>query len=260
MSTRILTTLRRPIVPLTVIALAIGAIVWGVTADGSGSAQGGGTSAIESEPESDESRVHLLEPFERVATDSLTDWVNAADFVVSVTVLSEKRVEPGRTETSPHGEGLVGRLLTLRVDDTLWSSGGERAVPETLEVRSASGWIRHEETETKTSLSGASRIEVGNQYAVGLVWKPAQCFGELRSPASWATLGSGAVVPANEGVVGVGEFQGTTTTARDAGEERHGPQVAIDFAGASVAELASELRKTQPTERVPFIDESELCR
>lgn len=203
--------------------------------------------------------VVVAQSMERVPADSLTDWVNVADHVVSVTVTGEERVEPGISETAPAGEGMVERRVAFEVNEVLWSSpDASGRAPTVATVPSGPGWIRRSDgTESKAARAGSSRLEVGNDYILGLVWKPAQCSEDHRVPARWALIGSGAILPANAGVIGAGEFEGATPVA--ASETAVGPPIARRFAGRGPAVLRDALAATRSTEKVEFLSDDELC-
>lgn len=252
MRARLHTMLRTPLVPISVTLAALAVVGWVVVVDDDQAAAPTATPAP---------GVHLIQALERVPTDSLADWVGVADHVVVATVVDEVRGEdPPVDETAPNGEGLIQRTLSFEVDDVLWSAAGVgRPAPDSFTILTDAGWIRYEDgSERETAREGSSRLEVGNEYVLGLVWKPAQCAGDIRIPARWALIGSGAVLPANDGVVGEGEFEGAEVSPVDAGEVV-GPPVAEEFRGEGVEDVEEALDDTRAADEVDFVSEAELC-
>lgn len=244
---------RKPAAPILVTAMAL-SVVWAA------SSFGGAVDARSAEKRPPAAAgVVLAQSMERVSSESLTDWVNVADHVVAVTVIGEERVQPGISETAPAGEGMVERKVTFQVNEVLWSSPRAfRKAPAVTTVPSGPGWIRRSDgTESKAARAGSSRLEVGNDYTLGLVWKPAQCYEDVRIPARWALVGSGAILPADAGVIGVGEFEGAKPVAASQGAV--GPPIAQQFAGKGLASLREALAKTAATDRVEFVSADELC-
>jgi len=241
---------RRPLAPILASGLAVAVAAGALAADR-------GTEQARSPEDGAAGAVVLTQALERVDTSTVTDWVNVADHVVAVTVTGEGRLEQ---ETSPDREGRIGREVTLSVGEVPWtSSDTARPVPDTVTLPVSGGWIRDDDgTERETSPAGSSRLEVGNGYVVALVWKPAQCAGDLRSPARWAIAGSGAVVPATDGRLGVGEFEGSAAGDPSAGEYV-GPPVVDELGGEDVAALAEVLARTEVTEDVEFVMPDEGC-
>lgn len=83
-------------------------------------------------------------------------------------------------------------------------------------------------TEVEEALHGASRIEVGEEYVIALVWKRAECDDNDYYPARWSAIGSGGVLPMHDGVIGHGEFEGQHHTGADGVV---GPPLAQQFGG-----------------------------
>ena len=60
------------------------------------------------------------------------------------------------------------------------------------------------------------RLEVEHTYIVALDWVPARCdVGDRPQPAGWRALGSDAIVPYDEGVIGQGELEGREQTVAE---------------------------------------------
>jgi hypothetical protein len=97
-----------------------------------------------------------------VPANSIVDWVTYADQVSVVTVVNERVIEPS-PEVARRGEGYVGREVTIRVDETLWSSrgGGSRGGEIILlDI----GWV----LKNGKRIPFAGQLEVGRQYLLPL--------------------------------------------------------------------------------------------
>ncbi|MGI8578380.1 MAG: hypothetical protein ACR2KG_10815 [Nocardioidaceae bacterium] len=80
----------------------------------------------------------LGEAAEALPSDTATDWVTYADHLVTVHVTGVADDGPSQQELAA-GEGLIGRTVTMQVDEKLWSRTGSPELPETL-TWNESGW------------------------------------------------------------------------------------------------------------------------
>lgn len=188
---------------------------------------------------------------DHLPNETATDWVTYADFVVAVTATSEREV---KAPSDPNAEeSTIGREVTLRVNDVLWSRDPKAKAPKTVPW-SAIGWgatggdleKRQEMVEV-----GASRVEVGHSYVIAIKWELPLCTeGPDKESAQWSGLGAGAVVPFDEGIVGNGEFEGKTRSAAQAKVSvKRGdlqPTFANTMLGKSSTALAQNLGDTKP--------------
>jgi hypothetical protein len=99
---------------------------------------------------------------------------------------------------------------------------------------------------------------VGHEYVLALVWKPAECDeGDETIPARWMVTGTYGAVPADEGVVGIGEDEGVAVSnvaeaasaARESdalGEELGEVEVADQFRGQAPGAIGKALSATVP--------------
>ncbi|HEY1094652.1 MAG TPA: hypothetical protein VGE61_08100 [Glycomyces sp.] len=145
------------------------------------------------------------------------DWVTYADHVIVVEAVAEQAIEPSAEELE-RGEGIIGRTVTLAVEDVLWSrDGAPQAAPASWEF-SAAGWTFTEgdlEGAREMALADFPRVEVGHQYVMAIRWEPAVCTeGGDSLPAQWRGLGEGSEIPFDEGTLGNGESEGTVQDAR----------------------------------------------
>jgi hypothetical protein len=96
---------------------------------------------------------------------SLQDLATYATSLVVATVKGEKESrEPGDVK---HGEGYIGRTLTLAIDRTLWTQDGAPSVPEALDVLDW-GWLVHEDKRVPVTAKGSPKLEVGSTYLFAL--------------------------------------------------------------------------------------------
>jgi hypothetical protein len=192
--------------------------------------------------------VFFVSPLEETASETIPDWASQADVVVKASVVSEAHPPPVDSETvGQPGMELVGRTVTLQVSGVIWQSPSmTRPDPTTFSVE-AYGWMQADDgTEREVATEGTSRLEVGHQYVLALIWREAECSpGDPTVPAHWSVLGSGAALPADGNTIGVGEFQGTPTDLVDtsSGPEPAPGTALAEFAGDRPAELSPALDK-----------------
>lgn len=202
----------RRIATTTTLPLIIAAIALGVCI----SIGFGGTSNREKAGEPSPRAVQLLDALEVAPTRTVSDWAKVADYVVVASVVSEEAIEQPKSETSGDGETMIFREVTLRNASIVWQAPSESKldVPSQVVVR-AMGWVQNTEGEpTELVMESGSRLEVGHTYLVGLVWMPARCSPGDYDAAGWAVIGSGGALPADNDIVGVGEFEGTVLADR----------------------------------------------
>lgn len=181
-----------------------------------------------------------------------TDWVTYADHVIVVEALSEEALAP-TAEDLERGEGIIGRTVTLAIEDVLWSrEGATVAAPATWEY-SGLGWHFAEGDVTDTvemALHGLPRVEVGHQYVMAIRWEKAVCDedGEY-TRAQWRGLGEGSEIPYDDDTIGNGESEGTVQDAAafaaDAEDEVH-QGVEELLAGQSADAIVTALNSAVP--------------
>lgn len=155
---------------------------------------------------------------DHLPSTTATDWVTYADHVLEVSVTGERELAASDEELE-RGEGLIGREVTMSVDRVLWSRPDpDRPAPDTVSWESW-GWQFEGEESDRWPVVGAgtSRLEPGHTYVVAIAWEEARCAeGDEPVPARWTPLGGGAIVPADGGTIGAGEFEGREQTAAEA--------------------------------------------
>lgn len=217
------------------------------------SACGAHQETSESTDEPDE-QVFLVEASDHLPSVTAQDWVTYADHVLVVTVDDEEALDPFADEVE-RGEGLIGREVSLSVDDVLWS-GQHKSRPSPQELEwSTAGWRFKGAPDDRTTVSGSdtSRFEVGHTYVVAVAWEQARCSpGDERQPAGWRLLGSGAVVPYDEGTLGDGEFEGTTQRFSDLKQSEEAGSLRAQVLGETDVQLVTALKRATPTAREKF--------
>lgn len=187
-------------------------------------------------------------------------------FVAIVTVTGE-RAAPIPPEDADRGEGMIERSIDLRIDRTLWSRPG--VTPPAHVTTTAAGWTWKDnapERRTPFALAHRPRLELNQQYVIafarypGLSPEQAEACGDQAIEPVWGPVGSGGAVPVSAGVLGVGEFEGTTLNLDQAlaaaTEARSGPNSTFRdlLVGARVellAPLLTEAALRTAQEKIP---------
>lgn len=209
--------------------------------------------------------INLAQGDDRLPTRTASDWVTYADHVVAVTPITEKEIPPPK-EDIKHGEGMILRDVTLRVDDVLWSRrGAVKPAPASFDW-TAFGWTFSGSTANRTEMAGAGapRIETGHHYIIAIDWQPARCSPGDSVPAQWNGLGEGAVLPFDDKTLGVGEMEGrhrSVAQARAAADAKD-PNYSLEdrMAGKSVGALVTVLEKATPQVRKEFAPPSSKAK
>jgi hypothetical protein len=159
------------------------------------------------------------EALERWSTSTANDWVTVADHVVVGTVKVEKETAPTAAEVT-RGEGMVGRNVTISVDQTLWSRAGAPATPTQVTL-AAPGTLFNgglNANRRRLAFHDSSRIELGHRYVIAIRYSPATCDSGEVSPARWSGIGSGGVIPYDTKTLGTGEIEGRSNAVASAAE------------------------------------------
>lgn len=151
---------------------------------------------------------------------------------------------------------MIGRWVSLTVDDVLWSSGrSTRQAPGSLRWSTA-GWRFKGTTKDRIEMSGADspRLEVGHSYVIAVGWEEARCSpGDAKEPSGWHLLGSGAAVPFDSSTLGAGEFEGTVHTLAEMRDESHDDTaLRATYLGKTTADLVEALERATPGKREVF--------
>jgi hypothetical protein len=127
---------------------------------------------------------HAIEAFPAA---TLRDWVSYADHVSLFTVLGERQQPQGEHELT-YQEGLVGRLVTVRIDNVLWRSNAAPDVPREYSVVT-DGWALNDGDLSPMGTEGGPRLEVGEQYLAPWIHD---------TGAGWGVLSVTAVFPVDD--------------------------------------------------------------
>lgn len=181
-----------------------------------------------------------------------SDWVTYADHVVVVEAVSEQVISPDAEELE-RGEGIIGRTVTLSIEEVLWSREGAPKAAHATWNYSALGWHFSEgdtENAVPMALHGFPRVELGHEYVMAIRWEAAVCTddGDFL-PAQWRGLGEGSEIPFDDGILGNGESEGAVADAgafAAAAEEMPDQGVEELLAGEGAAAIVSALEDAQP--------------
>lgn len=270
--------LRRPIVPLMVITAAATVVALagytGVDAGGHDTARatppGNATQqaaglALESltaESLNASGKLSHVEGLEFVPTASVRDWAAVADVVVVAEATAEEAQPVGQSEPEIDAV-LVGRTVTMTPIATIWTSPTTtRSIGDSFAL-DALGWIvnpQDPEQASQVVTDGGSRIDVGHTYVLALKWLEARCSADDGSePAQWTTVGSGAALPLDDGVLGIGELVGQIIDDLDV-LDLVPNTVLEDLAGQPATALGAALTNVQNVvQRIPFRENEPSC-
>ncbi|WP_405794489.1 hypothetical protein [Streptomyces sp. NBC_01506] len=148
---------------------------------------------------------------DRLPSQTAEDWVTYADHVVVASAVTEREVAPNEAELQ-RGEGIIGRQVTMRVDDVLWSRAGASQKPPSTWDYTAAGWqfVAGDTADRRTMvLEDRPRVESDHTYVMALVWEGPRCAeGDGQVPGRWLGLGEGSEIAYDAGVLGNGEEEG----------------------------------------------------
>lgn len=128
------------------------------------------------------------------------DWVTYSDHLVLATMTGERRLAAGAEEQQA-GEGFIPRVVTLRIDDLLWSRQGARPAPETVDL-DLDGWRFKGETLTPVRMEGEPMLNAGGRYVLPLTYLEVT---KTVSVPGWTALSADAILPCQNGVIGEGD-------------------------------------------------------
>ncbi|WP_143483568.1 hypothetical protein [Propionicimonas paludicola] len=153
---------------------------------------------------------------EAFSSSTVENWVRQADHVALVTVVGEEPIPPTKSEVERR-EGLVGRMLSIHIESGVWTHPDvTRELPPAITFQDF-GWAFNGAFESKYRIGvrGRPYLLPGHTYLMALRWFEWGCPGRIDpedeiTPAHFAPLGSGAIVPF-DGTLGAGEFEGRWT-------------------------------------------------
>ncbi len=180
------------------------------------------------------------------------DWVTYADHVVVATAVADEAL-PLDEDDAANGEGGVDRMVTMQVDDVVWTSTEPRhEAPATFEW-SGWGWALQDGEQIEMAAADEPRVEVDHTYVMALVHEPEFTDGGTAYPAKWVSLGSDSIIPYDGTELGVGEVQGSIQSEPKAPDENDvNFSLEDQMAGKSVDELVTALNDATPGTRGDF--------
>ncbi len=194
----------------------------------------------------------IAEGSDRYPNRTAEDWVTYADHVVIATAVADKAL-PLDEDAAANGEGAVDRMVTMQVDDVVWTSAEPRhEAPVTFEW-SGWGWALQNGERIEMAAADEPRVEVDHTYVMALVHEPEFTDGGTAYPARWVSLGSDSIIPYDGTVLGVGEVQGSIQSEPKAPDEDDvNFSLEDEMAGKSVDELVTALSDATPGARGGF--------
>lgn len=228
--------------PLKKRDLAVGGVVVGA-AIATGVASGftlAGRSDRPSPDRADQPTVVIAEGLELLSSATAEDWVSYGSAVVVVTVVGEREGEVVEGDRQ-YEEGTVNRDVDLRVDQRLWVRPNAE-LPDQITI-GTTGWAWSDgdpAERVEFANAGRPRYELGKQYLVALAEWPATPEDRLDScedepeAGGWAPIGQFASAPVTDGVIGIGEFEGTERSLEEALEAAKLPEEAMAVQGGSL--------------------------
>jgi hypothetical protein len=157
----------------------------------------------------------------RLPFETLDDWVSYGDAALLVTVASEAEI-PATPEELARGEGLVGRRLTVKVDDVIWRHPSSPS-PPTAFAFDGYPWELRDGKKLPTAEPGTGWLEVGHQYIV---------MATRYNPEGWGPINPAAILNVSEG--------------RVPSAPQFPAPYAMSLAGKSSSEVARALERATP--------------
>lgn len=183
--------------------------------------------------------------------EGLSDWVSYSNQVALVSVVNERALPT--TQRRP--EELIGRVVTLRIDESLWLPEGPTnnhllAGAEVDVV--VGGWVLREGVELKAVFVGGPRLEVGGRYVMPLLASDEEVDS---ANGNWAML-----TPASAGAFHQSDVAVTDAELHQAGNASTAALEGLDveamrdvLTAATVHDGAEHCRTLPYRERVPCI-------
>lgn len=186
-----------------------------------------------------------------VPLDDLHDWVTYGDYFAEMTVVSERRVEPN-AEQKEAGEGVIGRVIKVRVTDPTWKRPSLRkglVIPKEFET-GGGFWVFKGDKEMETEVEGRPWLSVGDSFYALFAYVDPELHTNPKKPASaidpqWGPL---LYLPTEDGRI--------SKLDADAGE----PALAA-VSGKTPQEVGSMLAETEPDPKAAqYMDEDPALR
>jgi hypothetical protein len=169
-------------------------------------------------------------------SETATDWVTYSDHLVVATMTGERKLAASAEEQRA-GEGFIPRVVTLRVDEVLWSRPGARTAPKTVDM-DLDGWRFKGDKLTPVRLEGEPMLTAGSQYVLPLTYLDVT---KTVTVAGWSALSMNSILPYKDGVIGKGDI-----VAGYAGPTEPSTAVRDSAWQKPLTSLVSTLRSAQP--------------
>lgn len=248
---------RGPLAPALVIAAALAATATAqLTGAGSDSGAEGNRAPVAGVP------ITLVHGTEVTGSDSVQDWAAAADYVVTARITAEEKLAAPKSETVDPADELIGRRVSVDVERVHWAAADAPQAAPSEFTMTAFGWRPTPAGDSELAGEHAARLEVGHTYLLALAWKRAECGEGERIPAAWTVIGPGGALPADEEVLGNGEFEGALVqqdSGRLAGGHEGKGSVLAKFAGKKSADVAREMEGTTAKRNHAFRELGGAC-
>lgn len=177
--------------------------------------------------------------------ETMVDWVSYSDQVSVVTVLSEADVPD--PSIAQNGEGYIGRELTVRIDQTVWSAPGVSPADGELQFVTV-GWSVHSDgSRAPAILEGALPLHIGHSYLL-----PLARINDKLGPLSPSAIAE--VVSSRVEVVGAAPIE-----ALDLIDEDRLAQVASELANTEPDPIAVKYGDLPPYERARAVIEEKAA-
>lgn len=187
-----------------------------------------------------------LASYPRWPAESLVDWAGFADQVSVISIVSERQL-PMEPDVIATGEGLVGRVVGVRIESTVWSRPGAPSVSGTVELP-VDGWIAHDHKLIPAAEQDSARPEVGDRAIVPLVQTPQGLWSLLASTAIVPLTARGAAPVATAAAAGAAKLRGLDV-----------PQVAALLAATRPSSIAAKYQNLDPDARATAVRNETLA-
>lgn len=161
-----------------------------------------GTNVASASPESakDKPQVVTAQSEQLIPHDKLTDWRSFSDHLVVVTVTDERKLAPSAEEIAA-GEGLIPRVIDLKIDSIIWSRPGAPDAPTSITIN-FDGWEFKGDKLVPLRSRGEPMLSVGKKYVTPIVKLAGY---DSSANNGWSPLAPDAIIPYRSGVLGVGD-------------------------------------------------------
>jgi hypothetical protein len=198
-----------------------------------------------------------VESSDLLPSATAVDWATYADALVVVTVASEREIAPTPEEVAA-GEGLIGRVVNVALDEVLWHRDRSAELPPSMEW-DAGGWVFSTgQPRRQMVILDAADLLIGHRYLVPLV---RTSLGQTNVEPTWMPLSATAILPYDGAIIGdgvtikgrFGTYDGNSngeTPVRDSLWKRRGQAAAELIANTRPDSRAAQKMTRDPVERL----------